>query len=173
MKDEKIIELFFARDEEALRQVEEKYGDVDCGTTQYEYDAVGRITQDTCTCKNQNGVLVEKDTSYQYDSYGRLVRENNRWLDKTFVFCYDDIGNIKSVKTYSYTAPDTTPTGTPTTKTFNYGNATHVDRLTEFGTKSITYNANGEMTSFDGWTYSWSKGKLHLPALSISMMKIP
>lgn len=26
MKDEKIIELFFARDEEALRQVEEKYG---------------------------------------------------------------------------------------------------------------------------------------------------
>lgn len=28
MKDEKIIELFFARDEEALRQIEEKYGDL-------------------------------------------------------------------------------------------------------------------------------------------------
>ncbi|MBQ4141512.1 MAG: sigma-70 family RNA polymerase sigma factor [Clostridia bacterium] len=28
MKDEKIIDLFFARDEEALRQVEEKYGDL-------------------------------------------------------------------------------------------------------------------------------------------------
>ncbi len=28
MKDEKIIELFFARDEEALRQVEDQYGDL-------------------------------------------------------------------------------------------------------------------------------------------------
>ena len=35
-----------------------------------------------------------------------------------------------------------------------------MDRLTKFGTKAITYNANGEMTSFDGWDYSWSKGKL-------------
>ena len=93
-------------------------------------------------------------------------------LDKTFIFSYNNVGGISSIKTYDYTTTDT-PSGTYTEQTFTYGNATHVDRLTKFGTKSITYNANGEMTSYDGWTYSWSKGKLHLPALSISMMKIP
>ena len=76
-------------------------------------------------------------------------------LDKTFVFCYDGIGNITSVETYNYTAPDTIPTGSPTTKTFTYS----ADKLTAFGDKAITYH-NGEMTSYDGWDYSWSKGKL-------------
>ena len=80
-------------------------------------------------------------------------------LDKTVVYQYNNNGNIVGVETYDYTAPDATPTGTPTTQTFTY-DATHKDRLTAFGNKAITYNANGEMASYDGWTYSWSKGKL-------------
>jgi len=80
-------------------------------------------------------------------------------LDKTVVYQYNNNGNIVGVETYPYTAPDATPTGTPTTETYTY-DTTHKDRLTAFGNKAITYNANGEMTSFDGWTYSWSKGKL-------------
>ena len=82
-------------------------------------------------------------------------------LDKTFVFCYDDIGNIVNAKTYTYTT-SLVPSESLLLdeRTFTYGDATHVDRLTKFGTKAITYNANGEMTSFDGWDYTWSKGKL-------------
>ena len=82
-------------------------------------------------------------------------------LDKTFVFCYDNIGNIVNAKTYTYTT-SLVPSESLLLdeRTFTYGDATHVDRLTKFGTTAITYNANGEMTSFDGWDYSWSKGKL-------------
>ena len=80
-------------------------------------------------------------------------------LDKTIIYQYNNSGNITGVETYPYTAPDATPTGTPTTETYTY-DTTHTDRLTAFGNKAITYNANGEMASFDGWSYSWSKGRL-------------
>ena len=34
------------------------------------------------------------------------------------------------------------------------------DRLTSYNGKSITYNANGGVASYDGWNYTWNKGKL-------------
>ncbi len=40
---------------------------------------------------------------YEYDTHGQLIRENNKWLDKTLVYEYNGIGNIVSVKTYAYT----------------------------------------------------------------------
>ena len=76
------------------------------------------------------------------------------FLDKTFVFCYDDIGNISSIATYNYTTGELG--SAISTQAFTY----NADKLTAFGNKAITYNANGEMASFDGWDYSWSKGKL-------------
>ena len=35
---------------------------------------------------------------YYYDSASQLVREDNPFLDKTFVWTYDDGGNITSYK---------------------------------------------------------------------------
>ena len=78
------------------------------------------------------------------------------FLDKSFVFCYDDIGNLTNVITYAYAAPDGVLGHPISIQAFTYD----VDKLTALGSKAITYNANGEMTSFDDWTYSWSKGKL-------------
>lgn len=63
-----------------------------------------------------------------------------------------------SVKAYAYTT-DTTPSGTPTTTNFGY-NSAHPDRLTTFGGKAITYDANGCVKTYDGWTYTWINGKL-------------
>ena len=37
---------------------------------------------------------------------------------------------------------------------------TQVDRLASFGGKAITYDANGCVKTYDGWTYTWTKGKL-------------
>ena len=105
--------------------------------------------QITNSINNQTGGLAFGQACFYEKS------KENPLLDKTFVFCYDGIGNITSVETYNYTAPDTPPTGSPTTKTFTYS----ADKLTAFGDKAITYH-NGEMTSYDGWDYSWSKGKL-------------
>ena len=72
-------------------------------------------------------------------------------LDKTYIYSYNDIGNITEIKRYGYTTGK--PSGTPTTTTFGYDN----DRLISFGSKDITYNANGEVTSYDDWNYSQNK----------------
>lgn len=61
-------------------------------------------------------------------SLGQLIRENNKALDKTFIYCYDGIGNITSVKEYSYTAPGTDVPSYGTTRSFSY-HGTYKDRL--------------------------------------------
>ena len=74
---------------------------------------------------------------------------------------YNGIGNLVSVETYAYTPAGTALSGTPTsTKAFTYGDAQTPDRLTSYNGKSITYNANGGVASYDGYTYTWNKGKL-------------
>ena len=37
---------------------------------------------------------------------------------------------------------------------------TQVDRLASFGGKAITYDANGCVKTYDGWTYTWTRGRL-------------
>ncbi len=75
-------------------------------------------------------------------------------LDKTFQYEYNiSTGNLESVTTRK-------GSGTPTTTTFGYTDTAHPDRLTSFGGKAITYNANGGVASYDGWNYTWNKGKL-------------
>lgn len=32
----------------------------------------------------------------------QLIRENNKALDKTYIYSYNEIGNITSVKNYTY-----------------------------------------------------------------------
>ena len=86
--------------------------------------------------------------------YGQLTREDNAVLDKSYVYEYNGIGNVSSVKRYSYTTGELS--GTPGTTSFSYTN----DKLTSFGGKAITYNSNGGVSSYDGWTYNWSKGRL-------------
>lgn len=49
---------------------------------------------------NASGVVQNK---YYYDDLGQLIREDNRALNKTYVWSYDDAGNILSKKTYAFT----------------------------------------------------------------------
>ena len=121
----------------------------------YEFDNRGRIVSDDYKVS----LITDELRTYAYDDLGRLQRENNTLLDKTFVFWYDNDGNITEVRTHNYAPLGTTLTPAISTKTFTY-DTTHKDRLVEFDGKAITYNANGEMASFDGWDYSWSKGRL-------------
>ena len=89
------------------------------GTTEYEYDTCGRIT----SVKENN-----KLSTYQYDMIGQLIRENNKHLDKTFIYSYNEIGNITSVKTYAYAEAGTTPTGSYTTKSYTYDGTNKITR---------------------------------------------
>jgi len=125
----------------------------------YFFDALGRIGTETYSTWQSSSVVSVDVKGYEYDKLGQLVREDNQGLDKTMIYEYNENGHIIGVKTYDYTTADT-PNGTYTSQTFTYGDTTHTDRLTAFCNKAITYNANGEMASFDGWSYSWSKGRL-------------
>ena len=60
--------------------------------------------------------------------YGQLTREDNAALDKTFIYSYNEIGNITSVKTYAYAEAGTTPTGSYTTKSYTYDGTNKITR---------------------------------------------
>jgi RHS repeat-associated protein len=120
--------------------------------SEYTYDNMGRIASETA-----GGYT----TTYTYDEYDQLVRENNQALDKSFQYEYNGIGNIVSVKAYGYTPAGTELSGTPRkSEAFIYGDTANPDRLTSFNGADITYNANGGVATYDGYDYTWSKGKL-------------
>ena len=102
------------------------------GATEYQYDAMGRITK-------------AGNTEYTYDKYGQLTEEHS--LDKTIQYEYNNIGSItKVIKNGAATQ-------------FGYSDAAP-DKLISYNGKAITYNSIGAVSSYDGWSYTWSKGKL-------------
>lgn len=103
----------------------------------YDYDQNQNITNVTESTKN-------KTVSYAYDGLDRLISESNG--TDTYTYSYDVGGNIQSV----------TKNGA-VTGTFAYGGANH-DRLSSFNGKAVTYDANGNPLSYDGYTYSWQRG---------------
>ena len=99
------------------------------------------------------------NNTYVYDAFGQLIRENNKSLDKTFIYEYNEIGNIIAAKTYTYTTGDI---GNPTpesTDTYSY-DTTHKDRLTTFNGSPISYNTTGCPSSYQGVAWSWKNGRL-------------
>lgn len=95
-------------------------------------------------------------SSYVYDSKDQLTRENNEGAGKTWVYTYDDGGNITSKKEYSYT---TGTLGTPvSTKNYTYGDTAWPDKLTALNGNTLSYDSVGNLTGDGEWTYSWQHG---------------
>ena len=116
-------------------------------------------------------IVVYGENSYVYDGLGRLIRENNKALDKTFLFEYNVGGNIMYRSEFPYT---TGAVGTVTKICDYYYNNTWKDQLTSYDNKAITYDASGNPTSYMGKTLTWSRGRLLTkyvisPLFSISM----
>ena len=114
---------------------------------EYTYDDNGNITS------VYDG---SHTTTYTYDSANQLVRENNQAANKTWVWTYNDAGNILSRKEYAYA------TGTLGTvqSTVNYTyDGTWGDLLTGWNGKTITSDTIGNMTSDGTWSYSWEHGR--------------
>ena len=131
-----------------------KYGTTQKGKTAYTftYDAAGNIT-----AIRVGGVLKY---SYVYDNLNQLTRENNAYTSKTYVYTYDNAGNILTKKTYAYT------TGTlgsvQSTNTYTYGNSSWGDQLTAFNGISFTYDALGNPLRYyngNSYTFTWQKGR--------------
>ena len=56
---------------------------------------------------------------YAYDALNQLIRENNPDTGKTYVYTYDNAGNILTKKTYNLTAASSTPSSL--ISSYNYG----------------------------------------------------
>ncbi len=102
-------------------------------TLSYEYDAEERITKVTDS--------LEGVTEYTYDTQGQLTSETKNGV--TVNITYDNYGNIqtKGIHTYSYDHDD------------------WKDLLTKYDGQSITYDAQGNPTTYLGHALTWSKGR--------------
>ena len=85
--------------------------------------------------------------------------KNNEALDKTCIYEYNSIGNIKLVKAYDFSL-SVEPEGDCTPTTYEY-DTTYPDRLISFNGNAITYDAQGYPTLYKGKFFSWIRGKLN------------
>ena len=140
-----------------ITQVTDTKGSTNLHNVSYTYDALGRITDEV------DSVNTSFNNHYIYDSFGRLIQENNKSLDKTFVYEYNESGNIISAKAYNYTTESVDGVNPISTDSYTY-DSTVKDRLTVFKGDAITYDSMGyPIKLVDGsttYTYTWTKGKL-------------
>ena len=100
-----------------------------------------------------NSINNGNPITYEYDAYNQLVRENDKALDKTIQYVYNNIGNIESVTT-------TNSSVVASTQVFTYGDGAHPDRLTRVGTTDITYDSTGRPTAYGVRTMYWIRRTL-------------
>ncbi|WP_196243273.1 RHS repeat domain-containing protein [Ruminococcus flavefaciens] len=107
---------------------------------------------------NANLALVEENaevrSSYEYDDFNQLIRENNATAGITYIYDYDNFGNIISVTEYDFTE---SALGDAVSQTsFGYGDRSWNDLLTEFNGQVITYDGAGNPIEYrDGMTFEW------------------
>ena len=144
-------------DKTRIQSVKDVKGVSTLHNVSYSYDAMGRIISESDTAD------TSFNNTYTYDTYGQLIRENNKSLDKTYVYEYNGSGNIIGAKTYSYTTGTLDGVDPTSTDIYTY-DSTVKDRLTAFKGDAITYNSMGcPVKLVDGsttYTYTWTKGKL-------------
>ncbi len=89
--------------------------------------------------------VEQQSFDYFYDGLGRVIE--NFTSDDLYTYSYDAAGNITSVE--SWYEP---------IHTFTYDNENWKDQLTAYDGKTITYDANGNPLSYDGYNYTWQRG---------------
>lgn len=115
----------------------------------YTYDAKGNIET-----ISEGEVQTHK---YYYDSLDQLIREDNKKLNKTITYTYDNGGNLLNKKEYAYTESNLgEETGTIN---YSYENINWKDQLTSYNGKAITYDNIGNPLTYDGNTYTWQNGR--------------
>ena len=103
---------------------------------------------------------------YLYDDLGQLIREDNRPLGVSYVYTYDNAGNIKSKVKHAFTTGNLG--AAQGTSNFGYNNSNWRDLLTSVGGKYIDYDDIGNPTMIytdddgmmSGYTYQWEGREL-------------
>jgi RHS repeat-associated protein len=118
----------------------------------YKYDKCGNISE-----VYENGALSIK---YTYDSLDRLIREDNRLLGGTYLWTYDNCGNILSKRETAYSLEEDGNKlvfGANAEKLYDY-NYANPDRLISYNGETIAYNEMGNPLTYRGKAMTWQKG---------------
>ncbi len=128
----------------------------------YYYDALGNISS-----VYENGFMTVK---YTYDGLNRLTREDNKTLGKTYLYGYDNNGNVISKRECAYTVKSVDEI-TETTNAALYCYETDSDRLISYNGEAFAYDVVGNpvtyrgkpltfsgknMTAYDGLAFTYS-----------------
>ena len=114
-------------------------------TLEYEYDDEERIIKVDDT--------IDGIVEYTYDALGQLETETKDGV--TVKFEYDNYGNISAKGVID----ENGEIAEATKISYVYGNDTWKDLLTSYNGQTITYDAQGNPTSYLGHTLTWEKGR--------------
>ncbi|MCI8596730.1 MAG: RHS repeat-associated core domain-containing protein [Clostridia bacterium] len=116
----------------------------------YAYDACGNISE-----IRENGTLYAR---YSYDKLNRITREDNKKFGKTWLFSYDNNGNILSKREFAFTLKDTEKLEElPETQCLQY--AYDGDRLMALNSENFVYDVLGNPTTYRNKALVWEKGR--------------
>ena len=125
-----------------------KKGVINCSASErlkYSYDKMGNIS-----AIFKNGTLIVK---YTYDKLNRIIREDNRTLEKTWVFAYDNNGNIITKKETEFTLKENTEDCLFTEHLYEYDG----DELVYYDGKTCCYMAKtGKPSIYKNNNVYWS-----------------
>ncbi len=120
----------------------------------YDYDGNGNITAEYSI--NAGGTEALR-FGYIYDELNQLIRVNDAVSQKTYTYTYDNAGNILSKTSYPFT---TSELGTAN-ETINYTyDGTWKDKLTSYGSNTITYDNIGNPLTIGNKTFTWEGRQL-------------
>ena len=126
------------------------YGFININPLSYGYDKNGNIT----SISDSSGDVYEK---YSYDNLNQLSTAYSGDTDNQYFikYTYDTAGNILSKKYYDalyYSTKDESLLKSTVNYTYD---STWKDKLISYNGKSISYDAIGNMLSFDSQTFTW------------------
>ena len=101
---------------------------------------------------DENGAPV---VWYKYDALNRLIREDNKTFGKTWLYSYDNKGNILCKRETTFTLKENAEESEFTSVQYEYDG----DKLLTFGTEACAYDAIGNPTTYRGKSVSWSNGR--------------
>ena len=117
----------------------------------YAYDEMGNITK-----VYENGELAAR---YKYDALSRLIREDNKAFEKTWLYSYDNNGNILKQRAFAFTMKDEEELEELASESREY--VYKGDRLESYNGEACEYNdAAGNPTTYRGTAATWTNGRL-------------
>lgn len=158
----------------ALTNKEIKHGSSTIYYTNYTYDEDNRISFEESNGSglsytyddNENITVISNGINtveYVYDENSQLIRANDQFNNKTYVYEYDSRGNILSKKEYVYTTEtdlsQLTPTKNDSYTYYANDGINWCDELSTFNGDNLIYDEVGNLTSYNGYTYTWVNGR--------------